>query len=374
MEEKMLCKLTSGDTVYHYNKSIIIKFSGKRAVLSTGILNGGYRENISAVLNHDAKAAPGMGCQLRAPTYEEHMKLIAEEAGLDAEHTTGIATAANMENVSIVSQNYGNLSLTAIITAGIETNGGRVGDPASYMEENERITNIPHGTINIILAIDGKLFPHTLARSFITVTEAKTAAIQELLEGSKYSTGLATGSGTDGVIVYANVESKNIYQDAGKHSKLGELIGKAVKQAVKEALEKQSGLCPEKQKSIFRRGRRYGITAERLWEDYIATNSEKQNKKLEYMEFIETLEKKEDLVSLTSLYLHLLDQWEWKLLSEKTVREHCSLLRKEISNILGLPFQNRKKKSSVIEDMIEAYIILFTQYVSENWEKKIERK
>lgn len=127
MEEKMLCKLTSGDTVYHYNKSIIIKFSGKRAVLSTAILNGGYRENISAVLNHDAKAAPGMGCQLRAPTYEEHMKLIAEEAGLDAEHTTGIATAANMENVSIVSQNYGNLSLTAIVTAGIETNGGRVG-------------------------------------------------------------------------------------------------------------------------------------------------------------------------------------------------------------------------------------------------------
>ncbi|WP_331548854.1 hypothetical protein [Fusobacterium sp.] len=46
---------------------IIIKFSGKRAVLSTGILNGGYRENISAIFNHDAKAAPGMGCQLRPP-------------------------------------------------------------------------------------------------------------------------------------------------------------------------------------------------------------------------------------------------------------------------------------------------------------------
>lgn len=87
----MLCKLTSGDTVYHYNKNIIIKFSGKRAVLSTGILNGGYRENISSIFNHDAKAAPGMGCQLRAPTYEEHMKLIAEEAGLDVEYTTGIA-------------------------------------------------------------------------------------------------------------------------------------------------------------------------------------------------------------------------------------------------------------------------------------------
>lgn len=41
------------------------------------------------------------------------------------------------------------------------------GRSASYMEENES-PDISPWNINIILAIDGKLFPHTLARSFIT--------------------------------------------------------------------------------------------------------------------------------------------------------------------------------------------------------------
>ena len=231
----MIKILRCGDKIYNYNKSIIVKFVGRRAVLSTGVTNGGYSENLTAIFNNDAKTSPGMGCILKAPTYKEHMEIISRELGLDPKYTSGLGTAADMENMSIVEEKYEELSVTALVTGGIEKNGGRVGDPASYVERNGKTEVVKNGTINIIVSIDGNLPPRTLTRALITITEAKTAAIQELLEGSKYSSGIATGSGTDGVIVYSNLESENIYNDAGKHSKLGELLGKVVKKAVKDA-------------------------------------------------------------------------------------------------------------------------------------------
>lgn len=355
--------LKSGDKIYRYNKSVIIKFIGKRAVLSTGVLNGGYSENLTAIFNNDAKSGAGMGCILKAPTYKEHMEILSQELGLDPIFTSGLGTAADMENMSIVEEEYGELSVTALVTGGIETNGGRAGDPASYIEENQKIEKVNHGTINIIVSINGKLPPRTLTRALVTITEAKTAAIQELLEGSKYSSGLATGSGTDGVIVYSNLESKNIYNDAGKHSKLGELLGKAVKKAVKEALAKQSLLTPENQKSIFRRGRRYGITLEKIWKRYLEQNSGNFDRKLEWIEEIRELEKDEEVVSLTSLYIHLLDQLEWGLLTKKTVTSHCNIIKGLILEKLGISLGSHEN----IQELVENYIDIYVIYMQEKW-------
>lgn len=358
--------LETGDRLYIYNKSVIVKFSGKRGVLSTGVINGGYSENLTAVFNNDAKSGAGMGCQLKASTYEEHMKIIAQELGLDPDFATGIGTAADMKNMSITVEKYEDLSVTALITAGIETNGGRAGDPASYVENNGKTHEIKHGTINIILGINRHLPPRTLTRALITVTEAKTAAIQELLEGSKYSSGIATGSGTDGVILFADLESQDVCNDAGKHSKLGELIGSAVKKGMKNALAKQSGLTPEKQKSIFRRARRYKITAETVWKKYADKHPEKKDKKLEFMEFIKNVETDENIVALTSLYLHLMDQLEWKLLSKKTVREECLEIRELIYKKLALDckFEIEQKENSLTDIFIDTLV----KYTEEKWE------
>lgn len=365
--------LDTGDRIYKYNKNIILKFAGKRAVLSTSVINGGYNENLTSVFNHDAKTAPGMGCQLKAPTYKEHLEVISQEMGLDPRYTSGIGTAADMENMSIVVEKFRNLSVTALVTAGIETNGGRVGDEASYTEDKGEIEKLNHGTINIIVAINANLPPRSLTRALVTITEAKTAAIQELLEGSKYSHGIATGSGTDGTIVYANLESDHIYNDSGKHSKLGELLGKSVKRAVKEALAKQSGLTPQRQKSIFRRFKRYGLNIEKIWDKYIEFKPEMLHKKLEYIEFIEKIEKDEKLVALTSLYIHLMDQFDWQLLSQKIVEEECFNLLKQISNLLGLDLKEIKNKyiekenKNFLEYLTNNFIFMLAKFIEIKW-------
>lgn len=338
-------QLPDGDTIHHYKKSIVVLFADRRHVISTGPNNGGYREDLQAVFNHDDNPGPGMACIMRDSTFEGHMNLVAlEDLGLNPEKCTGLCTAANMDNVSVKSMKYRDLIVTAIVTAGIEHNGGRAGDPATYYEDNEKFydltgkgfddqteTQIP-GTINVILHMNANLDAGTLARTIITVTEAKAAVLQELRVRSHNSNGLATGSGTDGIIAISNPSSSLKLTNAGKNSKLGELIGKTVMAATKEALFKQSGLCPEKQRNVLRIMGRYGINDDYLWEEYQRTalkhpdcdksdldedskntNTSRDVTKADFIDRLDRLKTSPEMVKQAFLYAHIMDLLEWGL-------------------------------------------------------------
>ena len=310
-----LCTLSTGDKVYFYDKSIVIYFSGARKVLSTSLYNGGYHDDYVAVYNYDAKQGAGMPCEMLADTYVEHMQLISKRLALNPDKVSGMGTAASMENAVVETMSFKELTVTAIVTGGIETNGGRAGDPADYYKPQPKPK---YGTINIMLLLDCDMPAGTMARALVTCTEAKTAAIQELLEGSKYSNGIATGSGTDQTIIIANSESNLYLEGAGKHSKLGELIGKTVKTAVKKALAKQSGLTPAKQHDVFRRLKRFDIKASDMWQSYSAKGAAVV--KPEYLLAAERLAKEDIMLVYTSLYAHLLDQHLWELISAEEMQ------------------------------------------------------
>lgn len=331
----VLHTLSTGDEVIWRpeNRSISIPFSKPTKVVSTSLLNGGYQENLTGVFNHNCGPDDGSHCKLRAATYHEHMKIMAQSVGFDPERTTGMGTAASMENVAIVVKQYKELVVTAIVTGGVEGNGGRVGDPTNYYAPVEKLGAHKPGTINIMLVIDADMAPGTIARALVTCTEAKTAALQELMAGSLYSTGLATGSGTDQSVVIANPHSPLYFEGAGKHSKLGELIGLSVTQAVKEALFKQSGLCPEKQHSVLRRMKRFGVTGETLWQNYAAAAGQPREKEM-FLQALEQWEKNSQAVTYTSLYVHLMDQLQWELLSPVEVCDSGN----EILQMMGRKF------------------------------------
>ena len=329
-----LARISTGDIAYRYDKSIVVFFNGRRKVLSTSVYNGGYHEDFSAVFNHDGTRGAGMTCELLADTYVEHMRLIAKRLGLNPDTVTGMGTAAHMENVSVKSLSYEDLTVTAIVTGGIETNGGRVGDPADYFKKLEKPDR--PGTINIILVLDTDMPAGTLARALVTCTEAKTAAIQELMEGSHYSNGLATGSGTDQTMIVANADSELYLDGAGKHSKLGELIGKTVMAAVKEALNRQSGLNAASQHDLLKRLQRFGISEASVWADYQASAKDACVRKPLFLEQLFMLKNEDVLVSYGVLYIHLYDEYLWGLLQEKEVKpvaekliflmaEHCGI-------------------------------------------------
>lgn len=352
----LLAELRTGDEVHRYKKAIVIGFTGRRRVLSTAPHNGGYRENLTAVFNQDGTVGAGLACTLRAPSYAEHMALVAKEIGLDPETACGIFTAAQMENVSVKSETYREVTVTAIVTGGIETNGGRVGDLAEWHEiGGSSVHTMKLGTINIMLHFNVDLSEGAIARALVTCTEAKTAAIQELIAPSRYSTGLATGSGTDGTILIANRDSEICLTNAGKHAKLGELIGKAVIPAVKEALFLQSGLCPKLQHHIIRRMDRFGITEDLLWESCQPdSHSQGPFDRARFSEKLDQLATQGKMVTITSLYAHLLDQMNWKMITAGEAYESGV----ELLHLMGMPVPEGEApdgKEECIAFMIKLY-------------------
>jgi len=351
----LLTTLCTGEEVHRFKKSIVVFFNGKRKTLTTSPHNGGYRENLTAVFNNDATRGAGVATKLDAPTYAEHMVLLSKKLGLDPDRSAGISTAAQMEKVSIKSESYKDITVTAIVTGGVEVNGGRAGDPASWDElESKAIEQPPHGTINIILHINVDLSEGALARAIVMSTEAKSVALQELLAPSKYSMGLATGSGTDGTIIIANADSNIHLTNAGNHVKLGELIARTVKDAVTETLCLQTGLSPESQHDVLKRIDRFGITDDLLWEKYASSPNGGLNR-ARFSDRLDELTCRDELVTFTSLYAHLIDQLMWGLLSSSEVVQAADVLL----NAMDMPLLADKQpadKSDCLHMLLGALI------------------
>lgn len=313
----------SNDKVYFDQESIIIHFNGHRNVVSTCNHNGGYREDIEYIYNNSCgkKIEAGDIVRMKGNNMQEHYLDLTVELGLPANTTTGMSTAALMENMSVVSKSRESINVTAIVTAGIDINGGRAGDPAQFNEFTNEPLDIRPGTINIFLLIDAKLDAGTLTRSLITATEAKSAALEELMANSLYSEGLATGSGTDNIIAVGNLESPTQLYNAGKHCILGELIGWTVKKAVQEALEKQSGMNTLRQASILWQNKRYGITAEKIHQCYqlLAGNQETTLETL--FPQINKITSSNKLTGQIAAIIHLIDQNRWRLIADNTLKE-----------------------------------------------------
>lgn len=355
-EKELIYTLPTGDPVYRYQEAVVVMFGGKRKVLSTGGGNGGYTEHLQSVFNHQSGYGYCTNPEDAPVTYEEYITdFVNNRLGLSLETTTGMATIVSMENVCIEEASYKDLSVTAIVTASLEVNGGRVCDPAQYYEEKGKENMVRAGTINIMLHINANMTPGCMTRAVVTLTEAKSAAIAELLGSSLYSHGIATGSGSDSVIITADADSDFELTYAGKHGKLGEMIGITVKTAVKKALGKHMGLTPESQHSIEKRTFRYGLTQEKYWE---AIQTENQVKSLKsslkdhitlpvqiseqkFKDKLNFLDQDGLMVSCTSLYIHLMDQLDWGLLEPEETEEPAAMLLARMAEHAGVRFHWR---------------------------------
>lgn len=337
--EKQIINLINSDQILIGRKDIQVHFAGKRQVLSTSVLNGGYSETLNAVFNFDEKSDEDHSCRMDESTYEEHLSNIAEvNLGLNPEYVSGLSTACNMSSYSLKQRSFllkdgYPLIVTALVTGGIDKNGARAGDYSGWAElageyyqvdpdDMNAKSNI--GTINIFLHVNARLTPGCMARALVMATEAKTAAVSELLCPSLYSNGIATGSGTDGTIIIADAESNEVLTHAGKDCKFGEMIGTVVKETVKEAIGKQTCVTPSTQHSVLARLGRFGVTVLML-NDMIGKNgySIDQNTLL--------MRCQSDYWTVeASILAHLLDQVEWGMLSEKELLHYYDL--KEISD------------------------------------------
>ncbi len=217
-----------------WEKTLVVRFAGERRALSTS--DGPLTAR--AALNQAAHPLLWMKLGADGKRYSEERRAeTAAQLQLPPTAVAEMSTAADMDNLAVVTRRHGPLTVTVLATAGAKSNAIRTGvDAGAYIEGEE-----PAGTINIMVLANIELSDAALARALITITEGKTAALEDLRVPSSYTKDVqATGTGTDSIIVVSGTAAPRATYTGG-HSRIGELIGKATYAAVVEALGKQNG-------------------------------------------------------------------------------------------------------------------------------------
>jgi ABC-type Fe3+-hydroxamate transport system substrate-binding protein/adenosylcobinamide amidohydrolase len=220
------------------NKTLIIDFKQPLSVVST---LEGQRDGVESAGNHYL-SPPCWGISHKLGL-KQIWKQVYKVIGKSEDRVSFLFTGADMDNLAIKRERFREMEVYALVTAGVNSNAVRMSvDEGKFYEP---------GTINIILLPNMQLTPRAMTRAIISATEAKTAALQDLDIRSSDTPFVhqATGTGTDNIIVVEGT-GKQI-DNAGGHSKMGELIAKVVYKAVQEAIYRQNGIVA--QRNIFQR-------------------------------------------------------------------------------------------------------------------------
>lgn len=338
-EFELIMKTSDGDEILKNSDTVLVRFGPKRNGIVSSWLNGGYNEDLSAVFNHQLSQENidkyGDGGIL------DFLKDLSTDFynGLDlrSDKLSGLITSADMNSYSIACEKYRDIEVIAITTAGARVNAVSAGDLASYYEinadyrydleedesngqNNNQNPNKP-GTINTILLINTKLDESSLLLAEMIAVEAKAVALRDLMVSSNYSDEIATGTGTDGLAIFSNMESENFTDNVSKHAKIGELIGKVVIDSIKEALAKLQWLTPTYQLNALVRLDRFQYNLDEFYNDYLPKHMkmDEEDDKRKFIVSLIRISKNPELVSYVSLIIHLLDQHRYGLLSKKTV-------------------------------------------------------
>ena len=192
--------------------------------ISSGIHGGGMRD-----LQHIVNFHVPETYDCADPKADLYTKI--KGIGIDTTVTTGLMTAALLEDAGFAHVTTDDACLFAIVTAGF-SNAARVGSQVSH--------DWHPGTINTMVVVDGFMTPEALVEAVITVTEAKAAALADLHVYCKNGL-VATGTTTDAVAIGATQSVKSSMtpiEYTGLATAFGEQLAKTVYQACYETGQK----------------------------------------------------------------------------------------------------------------------------------------
>lgn len=328
--------------------SLVINLKKDNNLLISSWLNGGICYNMDNVVNLTVDGTDYD--ELLDGNFDNFQKKKFLNLALNPEKAAGLLTSACMDNYAISVKKYEELKVTSIVTAGADKNAVKAGDKASFYEYNNNYFN-HFGTINIIIIIDANLQDGSLVTASITATEAKTSVLQDLKIESQYSSNIATGTGTDGICIISNKNSDNHLENAGKHSKLGELIATTVYEATKEALYLQTFMSEDFQKTVLSRLSRFNITFDDFYNKVYSNKNE-------YLSKFYVFNKNQQNVAFVSSIINLIDEVQLGLLELKDILAPVNIL---LTSCLHIPIENKKIEN--IEDILDLIITSINRYL-----------
>ena len=212
--------------------SLLISFDKEHLSLSTAIYGGGLRR-VRAVMNQRLRTFYGEESDFPGGSVAAYLKRCIEKEGADPETSSALLTAAKVYQYSHKVFTSGDLMVEIVTTGGVEKTACRASSKPLYRERDGHFA--PVGTINMMVLIHGSLPEGIMARSFITLTEGKSAALSDLGIADVNNGRPATGTGTDGITLVTEIGAER-YTDAGPFSELGSFLAKAAYDSVTECL------------------------------------------------------------------------------------------------------------------------------------------
>lgn len=327
-----LAEFYNGVQLHREEKMVYARLVAPHRVLSTcRSRTGGLHDDLLYLYNHQSCEPAGGSmddrlCRLAIDRPDDYKREVAKQHNLPFQRCATLGTAANMNNAAICHEKFCDLEVVTVCTGGVEGNAGRAGDPASYYEpldDGAAGGKLPEsdpmpGTINAMIFINRELTPGAMVTAVITATEAKTAALQELEVASRYSEGLATGTGTDQMAVSCKLGGKAICF-AGKHSKVGELIGRTMHDAVLQTLALQNRLTPASQCTSLAHLERFGIDGQEMCRK-IAERLSRADAALFKKNFANVIKDPITVAAVAAL-VHLRDKFLWGTLPRSCLPE-----------------------------------------------------
>jgi len=211
----------SGTRVQRLREWLVVTFPEPQQTLSWAVVGSGknsaqrvvWRQVVDGELNCPVDPADFLVEQLKKENLTDAI---------------GLLTSARLDNYVHVKKEFGQYRADCIATVGMG-NALCVGD----------FPTAPNhvGTINLLCQLSVPLSDGAFIEAVSVATEARTKAVLESNILSRRSTHLATGTGTDCIVIASpSGESESKY--SGKHTIIGHLIGNSVYEAVKSGLSR----------------------------------------------------------------------------------------------------------------------------------------
>lgn len=202
--------------------ALVVRLARPGRAASSAVLGGGLRD-LEAIVNHAVR--PSDERALAEPVV--WLREVCRRLGLDPRRTAALMTGVEPSRTVVVEDALDGIEAAVFVTAGL-ANALRVGDRAT-------VRSIAPGTINLIAVVGIPLTDAALVEAVSIAVEARTVAALEAAVPSPVSGETATGTGTDAVVVAALGGARPV-PHCGKHTSLGELLGRAALAAARRAI------------------------------------------------------------------------------------------------------------------------------------------
>lgn len=235
---KVPTTLRSGGYVDIHSSAITVTYDMPYYAISTSPFNGGLH-HVMAVRNQQLTFFVNNESELPGGSTSNYLAKECVQLDLPIHFCTALLTTASMNRHAYVCQSEDSIIIEVIATAGVEKTAHRAGDGYTYYEKDGAFHT--GGTINLLVFTNCALTDGALTKSLLTITEAKTVALQSIGITSVLSNQPATGTSTDGVIMTIDPNGE-LLTDTGTFSQFGDTLAKAVRSAIEKALENTATL------------------------------------------------------------------------------------------------------------------------------------